>query len=77
MAASAVAVVCMAEPSGGRFHMRSIAHRGLHGPGVAQNSVEDVLGTVPKDCIAQSEINLYGERVRGCVRRGPSRGGEI
>lgn len=117
-----------------RFHMRSIAHRGLHGPGIAQNSVEgftaawangvkwietdfhllkdgrvlcvhdrgelkrisgedrviadltaaevakidigkfakterpvrmpyieDVLATVPKDCIAQCEIKLYGD----------------
>lgn len=116
-----------------RFHMRAIAHRGLHGPGIAQNSVEgfkaawaagakwietdfhlikggrllcvhdrtelkrisgedrvvadltpedvasidigrfaktarpvhmpyveDVLATVPKDCIAQCEIKLYG-----------------
>ena len=132
--ASVAAVVCMAEPTEGRFHMRSIAHRGLHGPGIAQNSVEgfraawangakwietdffllkngrvlcvhdrgelkrisgedrdiaslteadvasidigkfaktekpvhmpyleDVLGTVPKDCIAQCEIKLYGD----------------
>lgn len=117
-----------------RFHMRAIAHRGLHGPGIAQNSiegfraawangvkwietdfhllkdgrvlcvhdrkelrrisgedrviadltagevakidigkfaktekpvrmpyVEDVLATVPKDCIAQCEIKLYGD----------------
>ena len=34
------AAVCMAEPSEGRFHMRSVAHRGLHGPGIAQNSFE-------------------------------------
>ena len=132
--ACVAAAVCMAEPSEGRFHMRSIAHRGLHGPGIAQNSVEgfkaawangvkwietdfhllkdgrvlcvhdrgelkrisgedrvvadltaedvakidigkfaktarpvrmpyveDVLGTVPKDCIAQCEIKLYGD----------------
>ena len=132
--ACVAAAACMAEPSEGRFHMRSIAHRGLHGPGIAQNSVEgfkaawangvkwietdfhllkdgrvlcvhdrgelkrisgedrvvadltaedvakidigkfaktakpvrmpyieDVLGTVPKDCIAQCEIKLYGD----------------
>ncbi len=125
-------VVCAAESD--CFHMRSIAHRGLHGPGIAQNSiegfksawangvkwietdfhllkngrilcvhdrvelrkisgedrvvanlseadvaaidigklaktaqpvrmpyVEDVLATVPKDCIAQCEIKLYGD----------------
>lgn len=35
---------CSLDPAllkkGTRFHMRAIAHRGLHGPGVAQNSVE-------------------------------------